>query len=124
MKELLSSVLSSPWWLFLVAVGVPSIITSIITHRLEKKMDRREAIRLSIEEERTKQRTELELILIQSISASLTLGEATAQAVQRIPDAHCNGDMHSALEYVTKVKERQKDFLTKLGISSLFDHQN
>lgn len=120
MKELLSSVLSSPWWLFLVAVGIPPIIT----HRLEKKMDRREAIRLSIEEERAKQRTELELILIQSISASLTLGEATARAVQQIPDAHCNGDMHSALEYVTKVKGEQKNFLTKLGVSSLFDHQN
>lgn len=120
MKEFLSSVLSSPWWLFLVAVGIPPIIT----HRLEKKMDQKEAIRLSIEEERTKQRVELELMLIKAISASLALGEATARAVQRIPDAHCNGDMHSALKYVTEVKEEQKNFLTKLGVNSLFDHQN
>ena len=120
MKEFLDSVLSSPWWLFLVAVGIPPIIT----HRLEKRMDQKEAIRLSIEEERTKQRAELELMLIKTISASLALGEATARAVQRIPDAHCNGDMHSALEYVTKVKGEQKDFLAKLGVNSLFDHQN
>lgn len=120
MRDVLESILSSPWWLFLVAIGIPPIIT----HRFEKKMDRREAIRLSVEEERANQRAELELILIESISASLTLGEATARAVQRIPDAHCNGDMHSALEYVTKVRGKQKTFLTKLGVNSLFDHQN
>lgn len=118
--EFLGSLLSNPWWLFLVAVGIPPLIT----HQLEKEIDRREAIRLSIEEERTKQRAKLELILIQSISASLALGEATARAVQRIPDAHCNEDMRSALEYVSKVKKNQKTFLTELGISSLFDHQN
>jgi hypothetical protein len=42
--------------------------------------------------------------------ASMTLAEVTAKAVQRIPDAKCNGDMHSALDYATSVKNKYKDF--------------
>ena len=49
------------------------------------------------------------------------MGEATARAVQRIPDAHCNGDMHDALAYATDIKHKQKDFLTKQGIQALWD---
>ena len=47
--------------------------------------------------------------------------EATAKAVQRIPDAHCNGDMHDALNYAANIKHKQKDFLTKQGIHALYD---
>ena len=42
--------------------------------------------------------------------SAIALAEATAKAVQRIPDAKCNGDMHAALEYAQKVKHEQKDF--------------
>lgn len=58
---------------------------------------------------------------MQGVNAAIALGEATAKAVQRIPDAHCNGDMHAALEYAAKVKHEQKDFLTQQGVESLFD---
>lgn len=51
----------------------------------------------------------------------LPWGEATARAVQRIPDAHCNGDMHDALDYAADIKHKQKDFLTRQGVSSLMD---
>ena len=49
------------------------------------------------------------------------LGEATARAVQRIPDANCNGDMHQALDYVANVQRKQKDFLMELGIHSIYE---
>ena len=41
--------------------------------------------------------------------------------VQRIPDAHCNGDMHAALDYAAKIKHAQKDFLTSQGIHAIID---
>ena len=44
-----------------------------------------------------------------------------ARAVQRIPDAHCNGDMHAALDYAAKIKHAQKDFLTSQGIHAIID---
>ena len=42
--------------------------------------------------------------------ATLALSEATAEAVQRIPDAHCNGDMHEALEFATSTKQKYRKF--------------
>lgn len=51
----------------------------------------------------------------------IALSEATARAVQRIPDAHCNGDMHKALEYAGRVKHAQKELLMGLGIHALHD---
>ena len=54
-------------------------------------------------------REDLQIITIQGTSAAIALGEATARAVQRIPDAHCNGNMHAALDYAAKIKHAQKD---------------
>lgn len=53
------------------------------------------------------------------VNASLALGEATARAVQRIPDAHCNGDMHAALDYAQNVKHEQKDFLNEQALKQI-----
>ena len=61
------------------------------------------------------------LKLIESNWAAIALGEATAKAVQRIPDAHCNGDMHAALEYAGQIKHNQKEFLAAQGIHAILD---
>ena len=45
--------------------------------------------------EKEKARQRYEVYMIKGIMASNTLSEATARAVQRIPDAHCNGDPRS-----------------------------
>ena len=62
-----------------------------------------------------------ELLNTQATWAAVALAEATARAVQRIPDAKCNGDMHAALDYAAKVKHDQKEFLAKQGIHALYD---
>ena len=64
---------------------------------------------------------QLMLKLIESNWAAIALGEATAKAVQRIPDAHCNGDMHEALEYAGRIKHSQKEFLAAQGIHAILD---
>lgn len=99
------------------AFGLPTAFTGFCIWQLKRKIEKRE----KVEEEREKAREEHEIFMIKGTSAAIALGEATARAVQRIPDAHCNGDMHAALEYATKVKHEQKDFLTKQGIHALFD---
>ena len=48
-------------------------------------------------------------------------GKATAKAVQRIPDAHCNGDMHAALDYASKVKHAQREVVSRCGIKSIVE---
>ena len=70
---------------------------------------------------RERAREDLQIITIQGTSAAIALGEATARAVQRIPDAHCNGDMHAALDYAAKIKHAQKDFLTSQEIHAIID---
>lgn len=125
---MLQDILESWWWLILAALGLPSALTGFFIRRMEKRLDKREAQRKKEQEAieakaeaREKKREQLELVLIQSTSAAIALGEATARAVQRIPDAHCNGDMHQALEYAAKVKHDQKDFLMGLGVHALHD---
>lgn len=100
---------------FIAAMGIPSAIMGIIVKRLEKRMDKRDKAR----EDKDKAQEQLLLLIVQSNGAAIALGEATARAVQRIPDAHCNGDMHEALAYATKIKHDQKDFLAKQGIHAL-----
>ena len=102
---------------FVAAMGIPSAVMGLMIRRLEKRLTRRDNLR----EEQDKSQKDLSTLLVQSTSASIALGEATAKAVQRIPDAHCNGDMHAALEYATNIKHKQKEFLTKQGIDALLD---
>lgn len=115
-------------WAFILALGIPSAITGFFVWNFERKIAKREAKREKEQEERHKKeaerekaREELQIHTIQGVSAAIALGEATAKAVQRIPDAHCNGDMHDALNYAIKIKHEQKDFLTRMGIASVVE---
>ena len=104
----------------LVSMSIPSAITGFFRWQLERKIIKRDAKREDEEKKKDEARKQNELITIKSINAAIALGEATARAVQRIPDAKCNGDMHAALEYATRIKHEQKDFLTKQGIDHLY----
>lgn len=111
-----------------IAASIPSALTGfcfwLIEQRFQKRAKKREdeeKERRKEEERREKLREQQELLLVQGVGAAIALGEATAKAVQRIPDAHCNGDMHAALEYAAKVKHEQKDFLARQGIEALYD---
>ena len=101
----------------LIILGIPSAITGLFFWALKRKIEKAEKER----REREKNREELLIGLIECTNAALALSEATAKAVQRIPDAQCNGDMHAALDYVTKVKNKQKTFLTQKGIEAILD---
>ena len=70
-------------------------------------------------ENKEKARQRYEVYMIKGIMASNSLSEATARAVQRIPDAHCNGDMEAALEEEEKVKKEIQLFLAKQGVNNL-----
>lgn len=73
------------------------------------------------EEKRQEDQEKLLVLLIRSTGAAIALGEATAKAVQKIPDAHCNGDMHTALEYATSIKHEQKEFLEKQSVRGVWE---
>jgi len=93
-------------WAVLAAAGIPSAIVGFLITRLNKKIDKRE----KASEEREQARIKSQTMIVKLIMASLSLGEATAEALQRIPDAHCNGDMDSALTYAKNIKAEYRDF--------------
>ena len=97
-------------------LGIPTAITAFCSWMLQRRITRREAA----QEEREKAREKNEVLIIQGMGAAIALGEATAEAVQRIPDAHCNGDMHAALGYARKVKHQHKEFMTEQSVQALY----
>ena len=112
----------------IVAASIPSAITGFcfwlieqnINKRAEKEKQER-AERQEKQDEREQIREKNELCIINSVNAAIALGEATARAVQRIPDANCNGDMHAALEYAQKVKHEQKNFLSEQALKHIIE---
>lgn len=113
---------------FIAALGIPSAITGFCFWLIEQKIQKRDAAEKKEREARQKQtdereaaRENSELLILQQLAANTALCEATARAVQRIPDAHCNGDMDAALEYAKKIKHKQKDFLNSQAVHAIYD---
>lgn len=113
--------------LFLV-MGIPSAVTGFCFWLIERTIQKREDTdRVEREtrqrelDEREKNREQYEFYIIKSVSAAIALGEATARAVQKIPDAHCNGDMHEALAYAQKIKHEQKEFLNAEALKHIIE---
>lgn len=100
----------------ILAMGIPSAIFSFFIWLLKRYIDKKDT-------EREKHDKNIETLMLYQIKmnrATNILAEATAKAVQRIPDAHCNGDMHEALERAQKIQEEEKDFLLERGVDSIF----
>ena len=75
-----------------VAMIVVAIIEAVAAR--DRKRVKQERAQLAKQQQLQEQ---LMLKLIEGNWAAMALGEATAKAVQRIPDSHCNGDMHRSL---------------------------
>ncbi len=101
----------------LLAMSIPSAITAFCFWLLQRSITKRDKAKA----EKEKSRDTLLYLVIQSVDASIDLSTAIAKAVQRIPDAHCNGDMDTALESAKKVREKQKQYLTQQGIKQILD---
>lgn len=100
----------------LIACGVPSGMTGLFIWLFKRWLDNREKKR-----ELKEQKVEtLMLYILQDCRATTVLAEATAKAVQRIPDAHCNGDMTTALERAAEIQKKEKDFVFDQGIEHIF----
>ncbi len=114
----------------LIYVGLPSAVTGFFfwllqrsIQKRDKARDERDRAREEAAKEQERLREKQELFLVRGVSAAIALSEATAKAVQRIPDAHCNGDMDGALNYAKTVKHEQRDFLVEQGIAQLYEHE-
>lgn len=109
-----------------IPTGAIAFFFWLLQRKIDKNAKKDEQERLARQEEidkRDQKRRENEFMTWQTINASLALSEATAKAVQRIPDAHCNGDMDSALKYANEIKHNQREFMAKAGIDDIYKQQ-
>lgn len=99
-----------------MAAGIPSALFGLVIWWFKRTVEQREAAR----DEREKNLETLMLMMTQTTRANNVLAVATARAVQRIPDAKCNGDMTAALEEAAKLQAAEKDFLVEQGVKHIF----
>ena len=102
----------------LIAAGIPSAIVAFCFWLLEKRIQER-ACRQREQDEKEENREKLQYMMLKALDGSLCLSEATAKAMQRIPDAKCNGDMHAALDYELEQKHDLENFLTRQGVNHI-----
>lgn len=101
---------------FLVLMGIPTAITGLLVWWLKRHIDKRDQ-KAAEKEAKTEQ---LILLIMQTCRATYIVSEATAKAVQRIPDAHCNGDMTSALEKAAQIQQEEQQFIIDQGVKHIF----
>lgn len=111
----------------LVMWGVPTALTGLFIWLFKRHVEKRDQEKHEEEEKRRKATEDREknyermmLMIMQTSRATYVVAEATAKAVQRIPDAHCNGDMTSALAEAQRIQKEEQDFLVDQGVRHIF----
>ena len=114
-------------WQFILAMGIPSAVTGFLVwwlkrsiEKKDKQTEERTKKEKEFAEERERNTEKLMLMIMQTSRATNVLAEATARAVQRIPDAKCNGDMTKALEQAAKIQKEEQQFLIDQGVKHIF----
>lgn len=104
-------------WEIILLFGVPSAITGFGVWLIKRKIEKNE----KRYNEKENNLEDLVLMMLQTTRANAVGITAVAKAIQRIPDAHCNGDMTKALEYMKTIQEKEKDFLMDKGVKHIFE---
>ena len=97
--------------------AIPSSITGLFVWWVKKKLDQQEERQL----EREKNQEKLMVMMMNSTKANSIGIQAVARAVQRIPDAHANGDIDSAIEEMDKLQKEENNFLTEQGVKRILN---
>ena len=101
----------------LLTFGIPSAITGLGVWYLKKRVEANEKKAKEHEENLEA----LVLMMMQTTRANTVGITAIARAVQRIPDAQCNGDMTAALEEMDKIQKKEQQFIIDKGIRYIFE---
>ena len=97
--------------------AIPSSITGLFVWWVKKKLDQQEERQL----EREKNQEKLMVMMMNSTKANSIGIQAVARAVQRIPDAHANGDIDSAIGEMDKLQKEENNFLTEQGVKHILN---
>lgn len=97
--------------------GIPTAITGIGSFLIKRRIEKNEA-----KAKEHEQNLEALVLMMMQTSRANTVGiTAIARAIQRIPDAHCNGDMTEALAQMEAIQKKEQQFVMDKGIKYLFE---
>ena len=108
---------------FIIGILAAAGLMSLPVWFLKRHIDKKEKKREEDERKRIARDEKIEMFMMYIMRngrATNILAEATARAVQRIPDAHCNGDMTKALEDAAKLQKEEKEFMFDQGVEHIF----
>lgn len=88
----------------ITSASIPSVIVGLLVWRIKRNIEKSESKR----EEKEAAKEESQLLLLKSVFASISLGEANATALQ---NGKCNGETKEALAYATEIKHEYRNFL-------------
>ncbi len=93
-------------WTIALACGIPSTVTGLLVGWFVKRQN-----------DRDKAREEINVLLIQGVGASISLGEATAIALR---DGKTNGETKDALKYAMDAKHNITNFLNRKAVEHIY----
>ena len=97
--------------------GIPTAITGLAVWWVKRRIEANE----KHNQEQQDNIVALMMMMIESSKANQIGIRAIAKAVQRIPDAKCNGDMKEALAQMEEIQQKEKQFLMDKGIKYIFE---
>lgn len=100
----------------LISAAVSAVISGLIITQINRRIEKRHRQREEAERKKEKTLDSYHLLIMQGIVASLSLGEATADAVEK---KVYNGKQKQAREYAEKVKHELQDFAYKFSTENL-----
>lgn len=96
-------------WLLAI---VPSICSGLILWYISRRFQKQD----KKEEQKDEARIKNNVLILQGVSASLSLGEATAEAIET---QHWNGEMREARKYAKQTKRDIEHFMLQQGSERL-----
>ena len=110
----------TPWMTTIISSLIAAIfagaISGICIRGLQHKIDRRQEKADAKEDARENALTTYNTLMLKGLIASLSLGEAAADAVEK---QKYNGEQEKAREYAERVKHEIQDFMYSQGIDHL-----
>lgn len=101
--------------IILTAAAIPSAVVAfgfwLLQRRITKNEEEREA--------KIKQQESLQMVILDGLNGCMRLSRASAACLKRIPDAHANGDITSALQDIDDTMQRQRKLLTEAGLQHI-----
>lgn len=101
----------------ILAFGIPTAITGLAVWWFKRRVEASD----KKHQEHEQNLESLVLMMMQSTRANTVGIQAIAQAIQRIPDAKCNGDMTAALAKMKEIQDKEKEFLIDKSIKYIFE---